>query len=84
MDYERYRNKLSMGHPDYDLDMREAWAKEADRLKLEFKRDVIIEVGLQDHPLADRAFDKAWKQCISTDHRAVHNEMTLLAEMLKV
>ena len=62
VDFAKYENKLPfplMGNwPEQTA--RVAYMAEEDRLRAEFKRDVLAELNLTEHPKAEQAFELAW------------------------
>ena len=62
---------------------RSDWEAEESRLLALFKADVLAEVGLTNHPKADKAYDLAYLYGYSSGLAAVYNHLMRYAELLK-
>ena len=72
-----YDNKL-----DFKAD-RKAYHLEDGRLREQFKQDLEMEHGLDDHPKRDRLFELAWEHGHSSGYREVAIYYDEFAELLK-
>jgi hypothetical protein len=62
---------------------RSDWEAEENRLFKGFKADALAEVGLENHPKADKAYGLAWKNGHSSGLSEVYSYLLDYAELLK-
>jgi len=62
---------------------RSEWQAEQSRLLEVFKADALAEVGLENHPKADKAYGMAWKNGHSGGYSEVYYCLLDYAELLK-
>jgi len=60
-----------------------AYSKVEDGLIAKFKADALEEVGLTDHPKADRIWDKAWDERADEGIWEVFDELEELADLIR-
>ena len=59
----------------------QAYNKETNRLMAEFKHDALDDVGLLNHPKADKIYAKAWEDGHASGLYSVYQELCELAEL---
>jgi hypothetical protein len=62
-------------------EMKEAYNKREGEIYIEFKKDALKEVGLTNHPKADKIYSKAWEKGHSAGYNEVFLELQDLAEL---
>ena len=62
---------------------RSDWEAEENRLFKGFKADALAEVGLTNHPKADKAYGLAWENGHASGLSEVYNHLMRYAELLK-
>jgi hypothetical protein len=88
MNYNNYKNLLPWGTFNSNVsdeerrNMKEAYRLEDDRLFEIFKKDAIKEVGLENHPAAEKAFQLAWERGHSCGYAEVFIYLEELADLL--
>lgn len=78
-----YKTKLPYAPRSKDLKVWEAHMADSRRLNEEFKRDALEEVGLTDHPKAEKAWSFAWEEGRSAGRSEVFGYLDRIAEVLK-
>lgn len=64
------------------LDDRGAYRYEDQRLRVVFAEEALKNVGLENYPLKDKVFEKAWSDGHSSGYMHVYYELVELAEMI--
>lgn len=64
-------------------DLITEYKKEDSRLYWQFKNDLLKELGITDHPKAQRLFDIAWDKGHSMGYSEVYSEAEELADLLR-
>lgn len=59
-----------------------AYSEEEGKLFLRFKEDALKDIGLWDHPKAEKAWELAWERGHSSGYSEVYNELLDLANLL--
>lgn len=79
-----YENKMPYPHGNVRLNRigHEAFRVENRRLEAEFKADALEYVGLTNHRLAEKVWDKAWSDGHAYGYREVLNELEALADIV--
>jgi hypothetical protein len=82
-----YRTKLEYPRRGKEDPNREAlikaWKEDRCRLEAEFKRDLLDDLGMTDHPKADHLYDLAYQYGHASGYSEIYNYADELAELLK-
>jgi len=62
----------------------EKWVMESSEKFEQFRKDVLEEVGLHEHPKRDKIFEKAWKEFDLGGYYGVLRELESLAELVQL
>ena len=77
-----YNHKLPYSSPREDREACAAYRTESTRLRNQFQIDAMAELGLTNHPKAERLFEIAWDNRHSEGYRGVYEEMEELSELM--
>jgi len=78
-----YKPKVKYVSRKKDEAQWQAYKDELARLDAEFKRDALKEVGLENHPKANKAFAFAWSLGHASGFSEVFSYLEEIAEILK-
>lgn len=81
MNFDDYTNHLPYDRKDKGV--RDAYRAENQRLRSEFEKDVLAELGLTDHPKGQALMDLAWENGHSNGYREVYGEAVEMAVLLQ-
>jgi hypothetical protein len=78
MDFAKYENPV-----EYTKATKQAWARVESELYQQFRDDALKEVGLLNHPKADKIYSLAWENGHAGGFPEVFNHLLDYAELFK-
>lgn len=82
MNYEKYVNNLPYARFSIDAEKNAAYKMNDKKLYCDFKRDLLDELGVSNHPKADALFSLAWSYGHSAGYEEVFNYADELSQLL--
>lgn len=84
-DHRDYADKLEVYNEEMIEFKKElgAWYEAKDAMRDKFKQDLLIELGIANHPKADKVFEMAWDDRHDEGHEAVYEYASDLADLIR-
>ena len=82
MDFTKYVNHFLYVPRKVDPVTWQKYMDEELRINEQFKVDVLEDIGIEKHPMANRLFDMAWDRGHSSGFQSVYEEACELSQLL--